>query len=130
MELNYLKHLTVGVDRQSWFHHRPVQNDNGELLDQQPMVAGKANKYMWHFWGSKDELKGDFSILAVKEGSRREIGIFSTFGLGGPLNGADANIPTSMVLPDEGMWRLNAYIGDRLFGSIYVKVDKRRIDFP
>jgi hypothetical protein len=101
----------------------PYQNDKGELLEQQPIIAGKGNKYMWHFWGSKEELEGSFNVMAVKEGTTREIDVFSARGLGGPLNGADAANPSSMELPEAGMWRLNVYIHDQLFSSIYVRVE-------
>ncbi|TFE24848.1 DUF4871 domain-containing protein [Cohnella luojiensis] len=117
------KYVLVGEKGKVGFIIGPYQNENGEILDQQPIVAGKRHKYMWHFWGNKDELKGHLSIMAVKEGSKREIDIFNTFGLGGSIHGADAHIPTSMGFPEAGMWRINAYLDDRLFGSIYVKVE-------
>jgi len=28
-------------------------------------VAGKPNKHMWHFWGTKEELSGNFRVEAV-----------------------------------------------------------------
>jgi len=30
-----------------------------------------------------------------------------------------------MELPKSGMWKLDAYIGDEIFGSVYVKVHKK-----
>jgi len=95
----------------------PYQNDKG------PFIAGKGNKYMWYFWGSKEELAGSFNVKAVKEGTTQEIDVFSARSIGGPLIGADAVIPSSMELPEAGMWRLNVYIHDQLFSSIYVRVE-------
>jgi hypothetical protein len=101
----------------------PYVNEKGELLNQQPIVARKMNKYMWHLWGSMQEVSGNFSVMAIKEGSRREIGLFNGYYVGGPDNGDVAQVPSSLELPDSGIWRLNAYIDHKLFGSIYVKVD-------
>ncbi|MGM0882955.1 MAG: DUF4871 domain-containing protein [Bacillota bacterium] len=87
--------------------------------------AGKGNKYMWHFWGSPEELEGNLSIKAVSQGSDEIIDIFPMIGeggLGGPNNGADAHLPTSMTLPFPGKWRLLVYIGGQLHGSVIVNV--------
>ena len=36
-------------------------------------IAGQPNKYMWHFWGRDEELKGDLHITAVKETRPRSL---------------------------------------------------------
>ncbi|MEG0578081.1 MAG: hypothetical protein RR500_09530, partial [Bacilli bacterium] len=84
----------------------------------------KVQKYMWHFWGNEDELIGDFEVLGTHENSNEEIIIVPKRenSFLSPNNGADTHYPTNMMLPKSGMWKLDAYIGDRLFGSIYVKV--------
>jgi hypothetical protein len=69
------------------------------------------------------EVSGDFEVMAVKEGSKREIGLYTGWYIGGPDHGTEATVPTSIGLPEPGIWRLNAYINRKLFGSIYVKVD-------
>lgn len=114
------KYVLMGEEGKVGFLIGPYQNDNGELLDKQPIIAGKGNKYMWFFWGTKEELTGGLSIMALKEGTNREIDMFRTPT--GPWNTKDSRTPTSMVFPEEGMWRVNAYIGNRLFGSITVQV--------
>ena len=84
----------------------------------------KVQKYMWHFWGKEDELIGDFEVLGTHENSNEEIIIVpkGENSFLSPNNGADNHNPTNMMLPKSGMWKLDAYIGDRLFGSVYVKV--------
>lgn len=42
-----------------------------------------------------------------------------------PNNGANHHIPTTMMLGKSGMWKLDAYIGDQFFGTIYVKVNQK-----
>jgi hypothetical protein len=30
-----------------------------------------------------------------------------------------------MSLPNNGMWKLDAYMGDNLFGTVFIKVHKK-----
>jgi hypothetical protein len=85
-------------------------------------IAGKGNKYMWHFWGDKKKLDGPFTIKAVKKGNNEMINVFSASSLGGALNGADRIAVSSMSLPTSGIWRLLAYVNDQMLGSIVVDV--------
>ena len=43
----------------------------------------------------------------------------------GPNSGADNHAPTNMTFPTSGMWKLDAYIDGKLFGSVYVKVENK-----
>lgn len=100
--------------------------------------AGSANKYMWHFWGTSEELsRTPFRVEAIdlKTGEKHpalltEMGtpnkkhIWEMSGIGGAHNGANAHTPSGMELPTPGKWRLDAYLGGELFGSIVVVVVK------
>lgn len=101
-----------------------IYDDSDEVVRFYP---NKVQKYMWHFWGNKDELIGDFKVLGTHENSDEEIIIapksVNTFL--SPNNIADQHFPTNMALPMSGMWKLDAYIGDVVFGSVYVKVHKK-----
>ncbi|GGB44709.1 hypothetical protein GCM10011409_22870 [Lentibacillus populi] len=81
----------------------------------------KKNKYMFHVWGKDKELDGSFEVIATHEDDDKKITILNE-SLAGPNNGADRHLPTTLSLPKSGMWRLDAYIGNQLFGSIFVKV--------
>jgi len=87
----------------------------------------KTQKYMWHFWGNEDELIGDFKVLGTHENSNEEIIVVpkKEMSILSPNNGANQHSPTNMTLPKSGMWKLDAYIGDKIFGSVYVKVHKK-----
>jgi hypothetical protein len=82
----------------------------------------KKQKYMWHFWGEPDELIGKVKIIGTSKETGREITVLEAGGLAGPNNGADAHMPSTMSLPTSGLWRLNAYIGEKYFGSVVMKV--------
>ncbi len=97
--------------------------DDSEVVKFYP---NKTQKYMWHFWGNEAELIGDFEVLGTHENSDEEIIIVPKINNTlSPNNGADHHVPTNMMIPKSGMWKLDAYIGDRLFGSVYVKVHKK-----
>lgn len=98
--------------------------DDSEVLRFYP---NKTQKYMWHFWGNEDEVLGDFKVLGTHENSNEEIIIVARHDNSIPssINGADNHYPTNMMLPKSGMWKLDAYIGDRVFGSVYVKVHEK-----
>lgn len=93
--------------------------DNTEVTKFYP---DKINKYMWHFWGNGEEFKGELKVVAVHKGSGEQITILEGRPLAGPNNGADQHVPSNMSLPKEGLWKLEAYIGEKLFGTIFVKV--------
>ena len=83
----------------------------------------KTQKYMWHFWGDDEEFNGNLKVIATYEKEDEKITVVEG-GLGGAHNGADRHAPSNMSLPKSGMWKLDAYIGDKLFGTVFVKVHK------
>lgn len=89
-------------------------------------IAGQGNKYMWHFWGETEELQGELSIMAVKQGDDKLLEVFKAKSLGGANNGADRHIPSSMSLPESGLWRLIPFIDGRMLESIVVEVKENR----
>ena len=82
----------------------------------------KTQKYMWHFWGNEDELEGELKVIAFHKESGEKITVLEGRPLAGPNNGADHHVPSNMSLPKKGLWKLEAYIGDQLFGKVFVKV--------
>ncbi|MGO4543022.1 DUF4871 domain-containing protein [Paenibacillus sp. 2TAB19] len=91
-------------------------------------IAGKTQKYMWHFWGKDDLLNGPFEVKAVKQGTDKMIVVYSSNklssanALAGELNGADRHVVTSMELPETGRWRLLPYVKGQLLDTIVVEV--------
>lgn len=89
-----------------------------------PFIAGEGQKYMWHFWGEEDELKGDVKVKATHQNTGEEQTVVAAPGVAGPNNGADAHLPSTISLPESGMWQLDAFIGGELFGSVNVEVSE------
>lgn len=84
----------------------------------------KNQKYMWHFWGDEEEFDGDLKVMGTHENGAEQLLVFEG-GLGGANNGADRHAPSNMSLPESGMWKLDAYIGDNLFGTVFVEVHEK-----
>lgn len=85
-------------------------------------IAGKTNKYMWHFWGTAKELNGKLEIRAIQRGSDEVINVFSSLLMLNDHNGADASIPTMMMLPERGKWKLIVHVEGRWIGNVIVDV--------
>lgn len=122
----------VNVDSPSWEPSGTFTAENTELTGVEGKVgiidpgfiAGLPNKYMWHFWGSEEELDGRFEVLAVKQGSQEMIPVFEAGSLGGEIRGAARHLPSGMSLPEPGLWRLLPYVDGKLIESIVVQVKK------
>jgi hypothetical protein len=104
----------IGVEEKLGFIY-----DNSEVTRFYP---DKVNKYMWHLWGNPEKLKGNLKVTATHSKSDEEITVIKSLPLGGAHNGADAHTPSKMSLPKSGMWKLDAYVDERLHGSVFVKV--------
>ncbi|KGA95619.1 hypothetical protein AJ85_06955 [Alkalihalobacillus alcalophilus ATCC 27647 = CGMCC 1.3604] len=85
-----------------------------------PFIAGEENKYMWHFWGENLEMK-PLKVIGTNTETNQEVVVIEEGFLAGPNNEADAHMPSLMSLPTKGIWTLDAYIGEELFGTIVVK---------
>lgn len=89
--------------------------------EQSRFYANKENKYMWHIWFG-DRQARTLTVKATHQESNEERILIDAQVLGGPNNGADAHLPSSMSLPRSGMWKLDTSIDGDIFETIYVKV--------
>jgi signal peptidase I len=103
----------------------PLRGEKRRLaIVDQTIVAGKPYQNYWFFWGTPEELAGSPEIIAVQQNNEtnRRV-VFAAGGVSGPLSGAHGHIPPSnMTISTPGIWRLEAYIGGKYFGSIVVAV--------
>ncbi|MGF9975807.1 hypothetical protein ABE042_02140 [Viridibacillus arvi] len=97
--------------------------DDSEVVKFYP---DKIQKYMWHFWGTKEELERPLKVLATHEDGGDPIVLIGGKNTVKPHNGADMSMPSNMSLPESGMWKMDAYFDDNLFGTVYVKVHEKK----
>jgi len=89
---------------------------------EEKIIASKPGKYGWHFWGESVKT-GDFlCVKGTHQLTNNEVELVSNTKLLGQNSGADNHAPTKMTFQKSGMWKLDAYIDGKLFGSVYVKV--------
>lgn len=87
----------------------------------------KEQKYMWHYWGTKEELQGPLRIMATSKETGEQITVLeAAMGPAGSNNGADAHHPSLMSLPSPGLWRLDVYMAEKYFDSVVVEVHERK----
>ncbi|MGK7377336.1 DUF4871 domain-containing protein [Planococcus sp. 1R117A] len=90
--------------------------------------TNRINKYMWHFWGSEEELSGAFQVIGTHEKRKEPIVVVperegqSSLS---PNNGADHHIPSNMALPKKGLWKLDVVIDDKIIGTVFVEVHEK-----
>ncbi|MFE7064503.1 hypothetical protein ACFVAD_20420 [Sutcliffiella sp. NPDC057660] len=99
--------------------------DNGKfgIAEYGPFISGQDQKYMWHFWGDKKTFLKPFKVIGVSErtGERKELFSLPASTMLAPNNGADHHLPSTLKLSEPGLWKLEAYFGEELFGTITVK---------
>ncbi|MEK3981467.1 DUF4871 domain-containing protein [Psychrobacillus sp. FSL K6-2836] len=85
---------------------------------------------MWHFWGDKDSISGDFIVVGTdNEGKEHPVLVsgndtvwqYSNTSIS-PHNGADSHIPSNMLFPTSGLCKLEIYFNDKLFDEIVINV--------
>ncbi|WP_231603487.1 hypothetical protein [Bacillus sp. FJAT-27231] len=67
-----------------------------------------------------------FKVVGVSKETDEEVTVFEfpSNHVLAPNSGADHHIPSMMTLPSEGLWKLEAYFGEKLFGNVIVNVEK------
>lgn len=141
-----IERATTDVQNDNWQVSPMFMSQDRELIGIEKkigilgpkFIAGKGNKYMWHFWGDKDVLySAKVKVVAINKetgekvpalientGTVSESKVWEYSGTGGPYNGADAIMTSNMSLPKQGIWRLDIYINDKFFASIVVEVQQ------
>jgi hypothetical protein len=85
-------------------------------------IRGKANKYLWFFWGEANQFEGSIKILGNELESDDEVILFIANEIYGPHEGANAHLPTMIKIPSSGPWNLSVFINNIFFESIVVNV--------
>jgi hypothetical protein len=126
------KVLYSEAERKDWKVSPTFQSESATMVgipNKMAVISGFniTDKYMWHFWGDEKTLnQGPLKVIAThqKTGLSEDALFVQRIGYT-PNNGADASLPSNMTFSKPGLWRLDAYIGDTLFGSIVIDVKDR-----
>lgn len=91
------------------------------------LKANQVQKWLWHFWGID---KGEITVIGYNKDTAKITPVFSdavwtknVLG-GGKINGADASMPSNVVLPESGKWALLVYIDHHLFDTLVMDINE------
>lgn len=128
------KYVLIGKEGRLGFLVGSGSEDDVEI---DPIIKGKPNKYMWHFWGNDDEFDGPLNVVGINEKGEKHKILQSNIGSDWeyvweypgkvgiiPNNGATTHVPSLMEFPTAGLWKLEVYIDKKLFGDIVVNVEE------
>ncbi len=91
------------------------------------LEVNQVEKWLWHFWGVQE---GKLTVIGVNKATSNitpvfSDGVWTKDGIGGgKINGADASLPSNVVLKGDGTWALLVYINDQLFDTLVMDVKK------
>ena len=99
------------------------------------VIAGTDNKQIFHFWGGTPEkteqlFNKQVKVIGTSKENGKKVTAFES-SIGVP-NGEIIKPPYHYAesvgylnLPSKGIWKLDAYIEDELFGSIIIDVQEK-----
>ncbi|MBT2734514.1 hypothetical protein [Bacillus sp. ISL-7] len=80
---------------------------------------------MWLFWGDLNKIVGNNLKVIASNEKGNKLTVIKANPIGGENWGAPASTPSGIELPTKGIWKLDAYINDNLFGTIVVDVKEK-----
>ena len=89
------------------------------------LKPNKVEKWLWHFWGIN---QGELTVVGYNKDTSKitsvlSDGVWSKDGLGGgKIEGADASLPSNVVLPEAGKWAMLVYIDGKLFDILVYEI--------
>ncbi|WP_313731997.1 hypothetical protein [Cohnella nanjingensis] len=100
------------------------ENRSAVIGADRPSLDGQ--KWMWHLWGAGQGT--ELTVAGFHKASRTVHPILVstddwTIKLGGPHNGADAHLPSTVRIPTAGEWAINLYADDKLFDTLIYEID-------
>ncbi|MGE7768205.1 hypothetical protein [Peribacillus sp. NPDC096540] len=146
--VNTKKASSASEENQQWDLSPEFETSTGDkLVGQKDKVgivgpefkAGEVNKWLWHFWGDEQTIKGgNFKVVAInKDTGENEMALVTDAGTANErkvwnyeelayspngVRGSDSSRPSNISLPKAGIWRLEVFIGTERFGTIVVDV--------
>lgn len=94
-------------------------------------VTENGQKWMWHFWGTKEISDKKWEVKAFKQGAKEAINpIKSGVEKLVPRNDGDEVINghaiSTVLFPSSGLWKLQVYIDEEYFDEIIVDITQEQ----
>ena len=104
-----------------------IGNENKSGVIGVDMPSLNNQKWMWHLWGIENPEKIKLTVVGFHKqtGTVHQILIDGwTKVLGGPNNGANAHIPSTVKIPESGEWAILLYTDDKLFDTLIYEINQ------
>ena len=100
------------------------ENKSGVIGADAPSLASQ--KWMWHLWGVPVGV--EMTVVGFHRKTKEVHQILNwpewTIQMGGPNNGADAQAPSCVKIPETGEWAILLYIDGNLFDTLIFKINE------
>lgn len=93
------------------------------------LKTGEVEKWLWHFWGIDE---GEFTVVGFNRDNSKISPIFFDGAwsinsiASGKVNGADSSIPSSVLIPEAGVWAFLVYIDGELFDTLIINIGDKK----
>lgn len=91
------------------------------------MPSLNIQKWMWHLWGVEEVRDTELTIVGYHKDSKTIHPILVDgwhIGLSGPVNGADAHIPSNVKIPKPGEWAILLYTNGSYFDTLIYDINE------
>jgi hypothetical protein len=81
---------------------------------------------MWHLWGENVE-NMELTVVGYHRETETVYPILIdgwSKSLGGPNNGADAHVPSTVKIPEPGEWAILLYTDGKLFDTLVFEINE------
>ncbi|MFT9847717.1 DUF4871 domain-containing protein [Aneurinibacillus sp. REN35] len=87
-------------------------------------------KWLWHFWGKKEELQDKkLKVVAIHKDTGEEADPLGKY-MTEPrvtysdtlVNGSHATMPSNVSLPRAGLWKVKVYLDEAFFAEFIIEV--------
>lgn len=130
-------------EKESVFNHKVRYDESGTGVYKMVGKEGRigftpveitenhGGKHMWFYWGEEDILDKPVKITAVKKGSDEPIDVFEgQFYKDAQVSKDSVNMPSNLVLPSAGLWKIFIHIDGKLYDTLVVDVAKQSQAHP
>lgn len=101
-----------------------IGNENKSGVIGADMPSLDRQKWMWHLWDVPPN--EELTIVGFQKETQKVYPLLLedswSLILSGPNNGADSHSPSSVKIPEQGVWAILLYVDDKLFDTLIYEI--------
>jgi hypothetical protein len=88
-----------------------------------PHLANKETEHIGCFWGDRKKVYQPMIVVGISKDTGEETIVFEANEIEGfSYYGTSRALPVRMMLPSLGLWKVEIYFGEQLFGDVGINV--------